>query len=313
MSSIFNISESIVSQKGSGAHIIAGILILVIGLAIGQSMDSALVSYISISIGIAVIISAFLMIIKQYERAIILRLGKYQGQVGPGVKSRIPFVDSILVVDVREKVREFKAERMLTKDNVPVTIDAILRYKIIEERARDAILNVENFNEIIQQVSQTTLRNNIGSSVFQDILSRREEVNQHIKSVIANEAANWGIEVTGVEIRQVIIPQELEAAMSMEAQAEREKNARVKYGESEVQVAQQFEQASKVYEKNPVAYALRQSNMLYESIKVQGNTIVMVPSATLNSMGFGNLALTMAYLESTKKAAKSSLEEKDKP
>lgn len=313
MSSTFNISESIVSQKGSGAHIFAGILILVIGLAIGQSMDSALVSYISIAIGIAVIISAFLMIIRQYERAIILRLGKYQGQVGPGVKSRIPFVDSILVVDVREKVREFKAERMLTKDNVPVTIDAILRYKIIEERARDAILNVENFNEIIQQVSQTTLRNNIGSSVFQDILSRREEVNQHIKSVIANEAANWGIEVTGVEIRQVIIPQELEAAMSMEAQAEREKNARVKYGESEVQVAQQFEQASKVYEKNPVAYALRQSNMLYESIKVQGNTIVMVPSETLNSMGFGNLALTMAYLESTKKAAKSSLEEKDKP
>lgn len=313
MSSTFNISESIVSQKGSGAHIFAGILILVIGLAIGQSMDSALVSYISIAIGIAVIISAFLMIIRQYERAIILRLGKYQGQVGPGVKSRIPVVDSILVVDVREKVREFKAERMLTKDNVPVTIDAILRYKIIEERARDAILNVENFNEIIQQVSQTTLRNNIGSSVFQDILSRREEVNQHIKSVIANEAANWGIEVTGVEIRQVIIPQELEAAMSMEAQAEREKNARVKYGESEVQVAQQFEQASKVYEKNPVAYALRQSNMLYESIKVQGNTIVMVPSETLNSMGFGNLALTMAYLESTKKAAKSSLEEKDKP
>ena len=116
----------------------------------------------------------------------------YHGLVGAGVRSRIPFVDSVLVVDIREKVREFKAERMLTKDNVPVTIDAILRYKIIEERARDAILNVENFNEIIQQVSQTTLRNNIGSSVFQDILSRREEVNQHIRTVIASEASNWG-------------------------------------------------------------------------------------------------------------------------
>src|SRR5262245_37145436 len=101
MSSIFNLSESIVSQKGSGAHIIAGILILVIGIAIGQSIDSAIISYISVAIGVAVIISAFLMIIKQYERAIILRLGKYQGQVGPGVKSRIPFVDSILVLDVR--------------------------------------------------------------------------------------------------------------------------------------------------------------------------------------------------------------------
>jgi regulator of protease activity HflC (stomatin/prohibitin superfamily) len=257
------------------------------------------------AVGIGVIISAFLMIIKQYERAIILRLGKFQRQVGPGVQTRIPFVDSILVVDIREKVREFTAERMLTKDNVPVTIDAILRYRIIEDRAKDSILNVENFNDMIQQVSQTTLRNNIGASVFQDILSKREEVNLHIKAIIANEASNWGIEVTGVEIRQVAIPKELEDAMSMQAQAEREKQARVTYGESEVLVAKQFEEASKVYTENPVAYALRQSNMLYESIKVQGNTIVMVPSESLNSMGFGNLALTQAYLENTKKVAKS--------
>jgi len=303
MSSLFSISERIVSQKGSGAHVIAGLLILIVGIAFGLSIESEVLVYAAIVIGLAVIISAFLIIIKQYERAIILRLGRYHRQVGPGVQTRIPFVDSVLVVDVREKVREFKAERMLTKDNVPVTIDAILRYRIIEERARDAVLNVENFNQMIQQVSQTTLRNNIGSWVFQDILSRREEVNQHIKSVIAGEAGNWGIEVTGVEIRQVIIPQELEAAMSMQAQAEREKNARVTYGESEVLVAKQFEEAAKVYENNHVAYALRQSNMLYESMKVQGNTIVMIPSETLNSMGFGNLGMTLAYLENTKKAA----------
>jgi regulator of protease activity HflC (stomatin/prohibitin superfamily) len=303
MSSLFSLSERIVSQKGSGAHVIAGLLILMVGVAFGLSIESDAVAYAAIVIGLAIIISAFLMIIKQYERAIVLRLGKYHRQVGPGVQTRIPFVDSILVVDVREKVREFKAERMLTKDNVPVTIDAILRYRIIEERARDAVLNVENFNQMIQQVSQTTLRNNIGSSVFQDILSKREEVNQHIKTVIAGEASNWGIEVTGVEIRQVIIPQELEAAMSMQAQAEREKGARVTYGESEVLVAKQFEQAAKVYENNHVAYALRQSNMLCESMKVQGNTIVMIPSETLNSMGFGNLGMTLAYLESTKKAA----------
>ncbi|HEY8140331.1 MAG TPA: SPFH domain-containing protein [Nitrososphaera sp.] len=306
MSSLFSISEKLVSQKGSGVHVVAGLIILVAGVAAGLSIPSEAVVYVAIIIGLAIIISAFLMIIKQYERGIILRLGKYQRQVGPGVQTRIPFVDSVLVVDIREKVRDFKAERMLTRDNVPVTIDAILRYKIIEERARDAILNVENFNEIIQQVSQTTLRNNIGSSAFQDVLSKREEINQHVKSVIASEASNWGIEVTGVEIRQVIIPQELEAAMSMEAQAEREKNARVKYGESEVQVAKQFQEASRVYENNPVAYALRQSNMLYESIKVQGNTIVMVPSETLNSMGFGNLGMTLAYLENTKLAAAKS-------
>ena len=305
--SISDFKESLLYQKGSGSHVIGGALILLIGIAIGLALNSDWLIYGSTVIGVAVIASAFLMIIKQYERAIILRLGRYQRQVHAGVQTRIPFVDNILVVDVREKVREFKAERMLTKDNVPVTIDAILRYKIIEERAKDAILNVENFNEMIQQVSQTTLRNNIGSSVFQDVLSKREEINLHVKNIISNEASNWGVEVTCVEIRQVIIPQELEAAMSMQAQAEREKNARVIYGESEVLVAKQFEEAARTYSDNPVAYALRQSNMLYESMKIQGNTIIMIPSESLNSMGFGNLATTIAYLENTKKAVQQNL------
>ncbi|MFZ0183835.1 MAG: SPFH domain-containing protein [Nitrosotalea sp.] len=303
-------TERLVTQKGSGFHVIAGVLILIIGIAIGLTINNSLIIYVALALGISVIISSFLMIIKQYERAIILRLGKYQRQVGPGVQTRLPFADNILVVDIREKVSEFKAERMLTKDNVPVTIDAILRYKIIEQRAKDSILNVENFNQMIRQVSQTTLRNNIGSAMFQEVLSKREEINERIKTAISSEASNWGMEVTGVEIRQVIIPQELESAMSMQAQAEREKNARVIYGESEVLVAQKFSEAAKVYADNPVAYALRQSNMLYESIKVQGSTIVMVPTESLNSMGFGNLGTTIAYLESTKKTA-AQLNSKD--
>ncbi len=308
----YDFAYKLVSQKGSGSHVIIGILILIIGIGIGLSYQNELIIYLAIATGIAVIVSAFLMIIKQYERAIILRLGKYNRQVEPGVQTRLPFADNVLVVDIREKVSEFKAERMLTKDNVPVTIDAILRYKIIEQRAKDAILNVENFNQMIQQVSQTTLRNNIGSSLFQDILSKREEINSHVRTIIESEASNWGVEVTGVEIRQVIIPQELESAMSMQAQAEREKSARVTYGESEVLVAKKFEEAAKVYSENPVAYALRQSNMLYESIKVQGNTIVMVPSESLNSMGFGNLGTTIAYLESTKKVAQKQKSNADK-
>jgi regulator of protease activity HflC (stomatin/prohibitin superfamily) len=300
--------DRLVSQKGSGSHVIAGVVVLIVGLAVASAVGSVALGYVVVAIGVAIIISAFLMIIKQYERAVVLRLGRFQKQVGPGVQTRIPFADNILVIDVREKVREFTAERMLTKDNVPVTIDAILRYRIIEDKARDAILNVENFNDMIQQVSQTTLRNNIGASQFQDILSKREDVNQHIKEVIAEESRGWGIEVRGVEIRQVAIPKELEDAMSMQAQAEREKNARVTYGESEVLVAKQFEEAARVYTDNPVAYALRQSNMLYESIKVQGNTIVMVPSESLNSMGFGNLALTQAYLENIKNVAAKSVD-----
>ena len=233
-----------VRKKGSGTHVILGIIIIIIGIGIGLSLGNVLIMYLAIAAGIAVIISSFLIIIKQYDRAIILRLGKYQKGVGPGVQIRLPFADSVLVLDIREKVREFKAERMLTRDNVPVTIDAILRYKIIEDRSKDALLNVENFNEMIQQVSQTTLRNNIGSAFFQEILSKRGDINNLIKSVIAQEASNWGIEVTGVEIRQVIIPQELENAMSMQAQAEREKNARVIYGESEILVAARFVEAS---------------------------------------------------------------------
>jgi regulator of protease activity HflC (stomatin/prohibitin superfamily) len=295
-------SDTIVSKKGSGAQVIVGLVIILIGMGAGQAIRNQSVIYISGAIGIGIIISSFLIIIRQYERAVVLRIGKYHRQSGPGIQSRIPFADSVMVVDIREKVREFNAERMLTKDNVPVTIDAILRYKVIETRSKDALLNVENFNEMIQQVSQTTLRNNIGSSLFQDVLSKREEINQHIKAIISHEAGNWGVEVTGVEIRQVIIPQELEAAMSMQAQAEREKSARITYGESEIQVAQRFVDASKIYADSPMAYALRQSNMLYESMKIQGNTIIMVPSETLNSMGFGNLAMTIGYLENVKKA-----------
>jgi regulator of protease activity HflC (stomatin/prohibitin superfamily) len=297
-----------VMKKGSGTQVIVGMIILIIGAGFGLSLKSVLITYLAVAAvaaGFAIIISSFLIIIKQYDRAIILRLGKYQKRVGQGVRIRVPFADSVLVVDIREKVREFKAGRMLTRDNVPVTIDAILRYRVIEDRSKDAILNVENFNEMIQQVSQTTLRNNIGSALFQEVLSKRVDINNLIKSVIAQEATNWGIEVTGVEIRQVIIPQELENAMSMQAQAEREKNARVIFGESEIQVAARFVEASKIYANNPVAYALRQSNMLYESIKVQGNTIVLIPSENFSSMGFGNLAMSIAYLENTKKVIES--------
>jgi regulator of protease activity HflC (stomatin/prohibitin superfamily) len=297
----FSISDDKITKKGSGIQIVFGVLLLIISIWIKLFTEiDIIIVYILLLSGIALIVSSFLIIINQYQRAIILRLGLYKKKVKPGIHTRFPLIDSVLVIDIRERVREFNAERMLTKDNVPVTIDAILRYKIMEERANDAMLNVENFNEMIKQVSQTTLRNNIGASLFQEILSKREEINHTIKSTIEKESNNWGIMVTGVEIRQVIIPQELESAMSMQAQAEREKQARVTYGESEVLVAQKFLDASRVYASDPVAYALRQSNMLYETMKIHENTIFMVPSENLNSMGFGNLGASVAYLQNLK-------------
>jgi regulator of protease activity HflC (stomatin/prohibitin superfamily) len=297
----FSISDDKITKKGSGIQIVFGVLLLIISIWIKLFTEiDIIIVYILLLFGIALIVSSFLIIINQYQRAIILRLGLYKKKVKPGIHTRFPLIDSVLVIDIRERVREFNAERMLTKDNVPVTIDAILRYKIMEERANDAMLNVENFNEMIKQVSQTTLRNNIGASLFQEILSKREEINHTIKSTIEKESNGWGIMVTGVEIRQVIIPQELESAMSMQAQAEREKQARVTYGESEVLVAQKFLDASRVYASDPVAYALRQSNMLYETMKIHENTIFMVPSENLNSMGFGNLGASVAYLQNLK-------------
>jgi hypothetical protein len=297
----FSISDDKITKKGSGIQIVFGVLLLIISIWIKLFTEiDIMIVYILLLSGIALIVSSFLIIINQYQRAIILRLGLYKKKVKPGIHTRFPLIDSVLVIDIRERVREFNAERMLTKDNVPVTIDAILRYKIMEERANDAMLNVENFNEMIKQVSQTTLRNNIGASLFQEILSKREEINHTIKSTIEKESNGWGIMVTGVEIRQVIIPQELESAMSMQAQAEREKQARVTYGESEVLVAQKFLDASRVYASDPVAYALRQSNMLYETMKIHENTIFMVPSENLNSMGFGNLGASVAYLQNLK-------------
>jgi regulator of protease activity HflC (stomatin/prohibitin superfamily) len=297
----FSISDDKITKKGSGIQIVFGVLLLIISIWIKLFTEiDIIIVYILLLSGIALIVSSFLIIINQYQRAIILRLGLYKKKVKPGIHTRFPLIDSVLVIDIRERVREFNAERMLTKDNVPVTIDAILRYKIMEERANDAMLNVENFNEMIKQVSQTTLRNNIGASLFQEILSKREEINHTIKSTIETESNGWGIMVTGVEIRQVIIPQELESAMSMQAQAEREKQARVTYGESEVLVAQKFLDASRVYASDPVAYALRQSNMLYETMKIHENTIFMVPSENLNSMGFGNLGASVAYLQNLK-------------
>ncbi|WP_148685851.1 SPFH domain-containing protein [Candidatus Nitrosocosmicus hydrocola] len=300
------------TRKGTGFQIIIGVIILTSSIILYTVTFLEIIFYILLLISLILIISSFFIIINQYERAIILRVGVYRGQVKPGIHTRLPLIDNILVIDIREKVREFNAEKMLTKDNVPVTIDAILRYRIIEERSNDALLNVENFNEMIKQVSQTTLRNNIGSSNFQEILSKREEINHNIKSIISKEAENWGVMVTGVEIRQVIIPQELEAAMSMQAQAEREKQARVTYGDSEILVAQKFLDASKIYSNNPVAYALRQSNMLYETMKIHGNTIIMVPSETLNSMGFGNLGTTIAYLNSLESGISNNKKDKAK-
>jgi regulator of protease activity HflC (stomatin/prohibitin superfamily) len=301
----------ILTRRSPTTKIVLGLIGLIIfGYLYSIIPRPELYPEIILGISIALFLSSFLIIIKQYERGVILRWGRFIRQVPEGLRFRIPYIEGVYVVDTREKVRIFKSEKMLTKDNVPVSIDSILRYKVNPEKASDAVLNVEDFDAIIIQVSQTALRDNIGSSELQDCISNRKAINTSIKEAIKEETEQWGIEVTGVEIRNVNIPEQLEHAMSMKAQAEREKDARTIYADSEKIVAKVFEEASNLYKNKPIAYALRQSNLLYESIKAKENTIIMVPSESLNHMGYGNIAMIAAYLENLEKKAKLSPDKK---
>jgi regulator of protease activity HflC (stomatin/prohibitin superfamily) len=301
----------ILTRRSPTIKIALGFIALIIfGYLYSINQQPELFSEIILIISVALFLSSFLIIIKQYERGVILHWGRFSRQVSEGLRFRIPYIEGAYVVDTREKVRMFKSEKMLTKDNVPVSIDSILRYKVNPEKASDAVLNVEDFDAIIIQVSQTALRDNIGSSELQDCISNRKAINTSIKAAIKEEIEHWGIEVTGVEIRNVNIPEQLEHAMSMKAQAEREKDARVIYADSEKIVAKVFEEASELYKNKPIAYALRQSNLLYESIKAKENTIIMVPSESLNHMGYGNVAMIAAYLENLEKKGRLSSDKK---
>lgn len=294
----------IVRTKDPSGLVGFGVLIFIAAAVVAGMFASILpvfAIYAILGIGSIVIIAAFFVVIKQYEKGIILRFGKYIKTIDHGLQYRIPFVDRVYVVDTREKVRQFQAEDMLTKDNVPVKIDSIMKYKVKPESAKDAVLNVEDFDEIIKQSSQTALRTSIGSSELQKIIAERDEVNEKITSALTKETSGWGVQVTGVEIRNLVLPEKLENAMSSEAQAEREKRARQTYSESEIAVAENFKKASEMYADNPLAYSLRQSNMLHESLKVKGNTIVLVPTEQLNQIGYGNVAMIEAFMQQREK------------
>jgi regulator of protease activity HflC (stomatin/prohibitin superfamily) len=243
------------------------------------------------TIGFTVLGTYLLFAIKvaqQWEKAVVLRLGKFHGLRGPGLFWMIPILDATPVwIDHRVVVTPFNAEKSLTKDTVPVDVDAVLFWVIWD--AEKAALEVQDYRQSISWAAQTALREVIGQMTLADILVGRAKMDADLQKIIDERTTPWGISVQSVEIRDVIIPQGLEDAMSQQAQAERERQSRVILGEAEMQVAGSFAEASKAYVNNPTALHLRAMNMLFEGLKEKG-ALVIVPSSAVDTMNLGGLS-----------------------
>ena len=241
----------------------------------------------AISFFIALIVSSSIKIADQWERAVVLRLGRFLSLRGPGLFFIIPVIDTIPYwIDTRVIATSFTAEKTLSKDTVPVDVDAVLFWKVVDPRK--AALDVAEYKSAINWASQTALRDVIGKTMLSEMLEGRDKISDHLRKIIDDRTGPWGIHVISVEVKDVLIPAALQDAMSMQAQAERERQARVILGDSERQVAMKFEEAARSYENNPTALHLRAMNMLYEGLK-SNSTIVIVPSTALDSMQLGGL------------------------
>jgi regulator of protease activity HflC (stomatin/prohibitin superfamily) len=251
-------------SAATGLYGVAGIFIL-IGLLTPLSMQMA----------------------NQWEKAVVLRLGRLQGVKGPGIFFIVPFVDSVTVwIDQRIQTTEFNAEQALTRDTVPTNIDAILFWQVHDPER--AALEITDYRQAIGRVAQTSLREMIGSSPLTTLLSDRKNADQLLKEEIGRKTADWGVSVISVEIRDVAIPAALQDAMSRQAQAEREKEARVILGAAELEVAQKFLDAANIYAQNPAALQLRAMNIIYETTKERGATI-LIPTMMVDSMNAGGI------------------------
>ena len=245
------------------------------------------------SVVIALIAALSIKIANQWERAVVLRLGRFVALKGPGMFFIIPIIDVVAYwIDIRVIASAFKAERTLSKDTVPVDVDAVLFWKVVDPKK--AALDVADYASAISWASQTALRDVIGKTLLSDLLEGREKISSELQKIIDERTEPWGVNVISVEVKDVLIPSALEDAMSMQAQAERERQARVILGDSERQIAQSFGEAAKTYADNPTALHLRAMNMLYEGLKRQNATIVIVPSTAIETMQLGAPAETSA-------------------
>jgi regulator of protease activity HflC (stomatin/prohibitin superfamily) len=260
------------------------------GFVITRLIDSPFPVLIGALIGVYFLVA--IKIVDQWEKVAVLRFGRYRGLRGPGLVLIIPILETLSTyVDQRVRVSTVSAESTLTRDTVPVSVDAIIFWLVWN--AEKSILEVEDFTQAITLSAQTALRESIGRHHLAQMITERETLGHELQKILDEKTTPWGITVQSVEIRDVRIPQSLENAMSQQAQAERERQARVILGEAEVQVSEQFAQASRVYNENPGALHLRGMNMLYEAMREKGS-MVIVPSSAIETMGLGGTLATAA-------------------
>ena len=231
------------------------------------------------------LLSVSMRIADQWEHAVVLRMGKFQGLKGPGVFFILPIIDSVSAyVDQWVRVSSFKAEQTLTKDTVPVNVDAVVYWTVWD--VEKAVLEVQDYQEAIEHIAQTGLRDTIGKHELSTLLQERDKIAEDLQILLDQNTNPWGITCQTVGIKDIAIPVDLAEAMSKEAQAERERRARVILGTAETEIAEKFAQASKEYRNNPVALHLRGMNMLFEGLKEKGS-MVIVPSSALETMNLG--------------------------
>ena len=264
----------------------------------GRVSETVLGAWVVVWMLIAIYLLFAVKVAAQWEKAVVLRLGKFHGLKGPGIFRIIPIVDTASSwIDHRVNVTPFSAEKTLTKDTVPVDVDAVLFWVVWD--AEKAALEVADYKSAIAWSAQTALRDIIGRMMLADILVGRSAIDAELQRIIDERTTPWGVTVNSVEIRDIVIPQDLDDAMSRQAQAERERQARVILGESEKQIADSFAEASKAYIQNPTALHLRAMNMLFEGLKEKG-ALVIVPSSAVDTMNLGGLSGMVSLAQVTK-------------
>jgi regulator of protease activity HflC (stomatin/prohibitin superfamily) len=285
---------SLVSGRSDSAGTSAPINVVATAI-LGVSIASGLLGWFAtrnpIALAAPVLIGFLIMpaprIAQQWERAVVLRFGRFVGLRGPGLFWIVPFVDRVSSwIDQRTITTSFAAEQTLTSDTVPVNVDAVLFWMVHD--AEKAALEVQDYAQAVSWAAQTALRDIIGRTTLTDLLRGRERIETELQQLIDQRSNPWGVTVSSVEMRDVVIPGALQDAMSREAQAAREKQARIILGQAEMEIAQSFQEAAKAYHDNPTALHLRAMNMLYEGLKEKG-ALMLIPSSAVESMGMGGM------------------------
>ena len=263
------------------------VFIVIAGIGIVLTAATGSPTWVAGAAVIGVIAALSPRVAQQWERAVVLRLGRFVGLRGPGLFWIVPFIDVVTrSIDQRMITTAFAAEQTLTSDTVPVNVDAVLFWVVHDPEK--AALEVQNYPIAVSWAAQTALRDIIGRTSLADLLRGREKIEQDLQTLIDQRSTPWGVSVQAVEMRDIVIPSSLQEAMSREAQAAREKQARIILGEAEVEIARSFETAALSYRENPTALHLRAMNMLYEGLKEKG-ALMLIPSTAVESMGMGGM------------------------